>query len=413
MPEIVPRFDFRVDAAVAEDQGRHREHHDDAHRVALDLAMFAVSDGMGGHAAGDVAARLALQEIEATLRSKTSQRVIQSYVSTPDLETRRAVFQRLRRAFERANTKVREAADENEDHAGMGTTADVVWLARDHAFIAHAGDSRVYVARSSATLQLTQDHAYLETLKATGVVSAHRKTTSRNRLLNAIGIAEQISVDTLFVELRRGDRLLLCTDGVHGQVDGEARLGELLRTGSARAAAKALVDAAGIRGRDNATALVVEVADRFVTRDRNDRSVGSDDLERVRACPLLDGLALPAVLGALAAAVEVEVPQGEIVPRVVANDLVAYIVVEGLVRFSDERRVGTAALVFPESLVGVAGSGEPPRAEERTRLMRLRADDFAEVCEADADLGAALYRRLATHLARAGIRIAQRAVEEA
>ena len=406
VPQIVPRFDFRVETAVSEDQGKTRDHHDDAHLLAPDLAMFAVADGMGGHNAGDVAARLALEEIESSLRSKTSQRVIERYVAKPDLESRRAVFQRMRRAVEHANERVRAEAASRTDWEGMGTTVDAVWLARDHAFIAHAGDGRVYLARSAAVLQLTQDHGQLEDLKATGIVTAHRKIRAHNRLLNAVGISDHVAVDTLFVDLKRGDRLLLCTDGVHGQLDGEAQLSELLRATSASDAVGGLVETAGERGRDNATALVIEVCDRFVQRERDDRGLASDDIERARASPLLQGLPLPSVLAALAAAVEVEVPEGDIVPRVVANDLVGYVVIEGLVRFPDERRVGAGALIFPESLVGVAGRGELPVAQDATRLMRLRADDFTEVCDSDSELATALYRRLATHLARAGLRAA-------
>jgi hypothetical protein len=89
------------------------------------------------------------------------------------------------------------------------------------------------------------------------------------------------------------------------------------------------------------------------------------------------------------------------VPRQVANDLVAYIVLDGVVRYADERRVGAGALIYAESLVGVPGQGEPPVCEQTTRLLRVRADDFAEIC-ADPRLASELYRRLALHLARLG-----------
>jgi hypothetical protein len=95
---------------------------------------------------------------------------------------------------------------------------------------------------------------------------------------------------------------------------------------------------------------------------------------------------------------------GEVVPRLVTNDLVSYIVLDGVLRYaSSERTVGAGALVFPESLVGLAGQEEPPVAEQTTRLLRLRADDFSEVC-ADSRLAAELYRRLAAHIARVALR---------
>jgi sulfur transfer complex TusBCD TusB component (DsrH family) len=283
----------------------------------------------------------------------------------------------------------------------MGTTIDVVWLARDHAFVAHAGDGRVYLARPSAVLQLTQDHAEVDALKATGLISHRKRHGGSSRLLNAVGLAERIDVDTLFVDLTKGDRLLICSDGVHGQIEGETELAELLRMGNAEAAARALITRASQRGRDNATALVIEVCERFVKRYDDDRGFRSKDVERAQLAPLFVELPLSSVMAALAAAIELEFEPGSTIPQVVASDLVAYIVLEGLVRCEADRVVTVGALIFPESLVQVPVTGELPVTVERTRMLRLRYDDFTEVCKVDRNLSAELHRRLATHLARA------------
>jgi PPM family protein phosphatase len=399
--QTVPRFDFRVTFEVAEDIGRSRAQHEDAYLVAPELALFAVADGMGGHAAGEIAARLAIEAVRESIAGEVSQRVIDAYVRSPTLETRRKVFTRLRRAVEYANEKVRTASLEDEARRGMGTTLDVAWFVRDHVFVAHAGDSRVYLARANAVLQLTQDHAEIETLKASGLLSPHGRANRANRLLNAVGLKDTVVVDTLFVDVTRGDRILLCTDGVHGQIPGESDLGELLRLPTAEEAARGLVAKAGLRGRDNATAVVVEVGEPFVKRKAGDQGMRAKDLERARSSPLLLDLPLGKVMGALAAAVEIEVAEGQIVPQVVANDLVSYVVLEGMVRLARRRLVSVGALLFAESLVGVSAQGELPVTESHVRLLRLRADDFSEVCRADAALGLELYRRLATHLARA------------
>src|SRR5690606_38798746 len=201
--------------------GKTRARQEDAHVVAPGSGVFIVADGMGGHPAGDVAARLAVEEVERTLSDATSNAILERYVSRPDLAARRNVFARLRRAIERANEVVRKNAAEHQERRGMGTTIDVLWLARNHAFVAHAGDGRVYLARRRAMLQLTQDHGHLETLKASGEVRPVRQWY-RSALVNAVGLFETVTVDTLFVDLIRGDRLLLCSDGVHGQIRGEA-----------------------------------------------------------------------------------------------------------------------------------------------------------------------------------------------
>ncbi len=402
MAKILPRFDYRVDYAVGQDQGRQRKNYEDASLVAPELAVFAVADGMGGHPAGEVAAELAVDEVRLALAGRSAQRAADAYVTRADLASRREVFAELRRAVERANARVRADATANEERRGMGTTLDVVWLARDHAFVAHAGDGRVYLARARAMLQITQDHTTAELARAEGLSDL---TGYRSGITNAIGLSDVISVDTAFVDVSRGDRLLVCTDGVHAQIEQEGELAELLRTGDAQQAVNALIARSAIGGRDNATAVVVDIGERFVRRADRDRGLGSADLERARQSPLLVDLPEPFVLSALTAAVEVEVAEGERILRSVASDLVAYIVLDGVVHYpTSGRRLGAGALVYPESLVGVASSGEPPLAEQTTRLLRLRADDFAEVC-AEARLAAQLYRRLAQHLARLSARL--------
>lgn len=400
MAQIVPRFDFRIDFTAIEDIGRFRDNNEDAHLADPSLALFAVADGMGGHAAGEIASRLAVEEVRRSIASARSQSVMDHYVREPNLETRRRVLARLRRAVEHANIRVRENAQEDSSRAGMGTTIDVVWLARDHAFVAHAGDGRVYLGRPNTVMQLTQDHAEVETLKATGVIAPHKRTHVNSRLLNAVGLSERITVDTLFVDLGKGDRILVCSDGVHGQLDGESELAELLRAGNAESAARSLVDRAGQKGRDNATAIVVEIADRFVKRNEEDRGFRSRDVERAQASPLFIDLPMPQVMAALSAAIEIELEPGAIVPQVVVSDLVAYIVLEGLVRCEGDRLVTIGAILFPESLVGVAVAGELPVVTERARMLRLRFDDFTEICKADRALSSELHRRLAIHLAR-------------
>lgn len=397
MSTILPRFDFRADFGSANDKGSRREHYEDAALVAPEIALFAVADGMGGHQAGEVAARLAVDTVRRVLSGRDAQRTIDAYVAKADLETRRAVYATLRRAFDEANKAVLADASTDETHRGMGTTLDVVWLARGNAFIAHAGDGRIYLARTRTMVQLTQDHS-----SGAGTTTGMQRRSAG--ITNAIGLAEQCQVDTLFVDLGRGDRLLLCTDGVHGQVEAEAEMAELLRSGSAAQGAGALVARAAEHGRDNATAVVVEIGERFVKRTDHDRGLAAADLERARQSPLLVDLPQSFALSALSAAVEVEFGPGERVPRLVTNDLVAYIVLDGVVRYANaERTVGAGALVFPESLVGLAGQDEPPVADQTTRLLRVRADDFAEVC-ADPRLAAELYRRLAAHIARVALR---------
>jgi len=407
MPSILPRFDFRAEYSLASDIGATREQYEDAALLAPELGLFAVADGMGGHLAGEVAAKLAIEQVKHALSGRNAQRALDAYVACADLNARRRVFAELKRAVERTNAAIRADSEQNPEHRGMGTTLDVVWFARDHAFIAHVGDGRVYLARQRAVLQLTADHTALSVTKTDGF-GRLISPSQGSGITNALGINEVVTVDMLFVDVSRGDRLLICSDGVYTQVEGESELSELLRSGSPLHAAQDLIAHAARQGRDNATAIVVEIGDRFVKRKDHDRGLNAADLERARQSPLLVDLPLSFALTALSAAVEIEVGEGQGLPRAVANDLVSYIVLDGVVRYADERRVGAGALLHAESLLGVLGQGEAPVCEQTTRLLRVRADDFAEICT-DPKLGTELYRRLAMHLARLGAHASRRA----
>jgi PPM family protein phosphatase len=398
VPRILPRFDYRIDFASATDVGLVRQNNEDRLLCCPELALFGLADGMGGHAAGEVAAQIAVDTVRAELLRTPATAILNGYVADPNIEARREVFALLRRVTEAAHHAVLEARRKEPSYEGMGTTLDFVLLAHSRAFFAHAGDSRAYLVRPTATVQLTQDHALYETLRAAGTPTPPRKPR-RNPLVNAIGLAATVSVDTLFVDLARGDRILLCTDGVHNAIDSEASLSRFCGKGSPEEVAAGLIKHARDRGgHDNASVIVLDIRDRFVRR-ADDAGPSARDLSILSACPLLSGMPPAAVLGALAAGVEVEVATGDRIPRDVASDLVAYLVLDGVVELPDGRRIGPSGLLFAESLVGARRKGELPVAGGRTRLIRIRNDDFAEVCEHDAELASALYQRLARYLA--------------
>lgn len=404
MHRTLPRFDFRVAVSGLSDVGSVRSNNEDVFRVEPSLSLFLVADGMGGHAAGEVAATVAADAAVASIRSRDAQRAFEKYVAAPTLEARRRVLAVLRRAAEAANDEVLATAAREPLHRGMGCTLDVVVLLGDRAFVAHAGDSRVYLARAQATIQLTHDHGLHEAMLAQGAVSSRAPLPVQNPLVNAIGLSPKLTVDGMSVDLARGDRIILCTDGIHGAIDAEAELAQIARAGTPEEATRSLVDTALVRGgRDNATAIVIDIGVRFVTRDREQKDGGllARDLATVRICPLFSELPSATVLRAMAAAVEVEIAPADSLSRTIAGDRVAYVVLEGEIISPDGRVFADGTLVYPESLVGEWRSGSLWKATTTpVRVLRLRADDFGEVCAGDLVLAAALYERLARHLAR-------------
>jgi protein phosphatase len=213
-------------------------------------AMVVVCDGMGGAQGGEVASDLAARTLWAEMRDAQP---------TRELE----VFARLlRRAVRAANRRVWDESQREASLRGMGTTCSALGFAGGHAVIAQIGDSRVYAFRAGALVQVTRDQSLLSALIHAGRISQTdaRAAHGGSAILQALGVGEDVEPSLSVVELRRGDRLLVCSGGLHGQLadGGIAAILEARR--SPREAAEALIAAAkAAGGSDNITAVVVDV----------------------------------------------------------------------------------------------------------------------------------------------------------
>lgn len=393
MSRILPRFDFRVDVASISEKGPVRETNEDALLLAPELALFGVADGMGGLEGGEIASKLAIEAARGVLQTKEAIALSEAYVAVPHLENRRRILGLLRGACEQAHTAVLAEGDRRGGVA-MGTTLDLCLLIRDRAFFAHVGDGRVFLARSSATLLITQDHVAEGTLAFGSAAGRMPKP-----LTSAIGVKAPLRVDTFFVDLHKNDRIVLATDGGYMAIEDEAAMTRICQK-PPDAIVTDLVDAALDKGgRDNATVIAIRISERFLARAVQ-ASQRQNDLSAIQVNPLLVELPTSMVLAALAAGIEVELEEGAPVPRIDAGDLCAYLVLDGVVKTEGGTSLGSPALLFAESLVGVASDAKSPTVVSRARLIRIRSDDFREVCAHDPFLGAALYERLARHLAR-------------
>ena len=210
--------------------------------------LLAVADGMGGHAAGRTASRIAVQTLIELVAGIAWQR------------DGRRLCELLSQCFAEAERRLREEGEAHPDRQKMGTTLSMALVRWPRLYLAHAGDSRCYLLRDSRLELLTRDHTFATQLIEKGVIDAEGAESSpmRNVLVNAIGgNGDDVRTDTSVHELRDGDALLLCTDGVSGQVK-ESRIAEILLSSSdPQSAAEKLVAAADeAGGKDNATAIV-------------------------------------------------------------------------------------------------------------------------------------------------------------
>jgi serine/threonine protein phosphatase PrpC len=378
-----------------------RPNNEDAWRIDPELGAFAIADGMGGHAAGELASRVAIDAVFRALGDRESVAVMDAYVKGSTIEARRAVFDQIRRAINTAHAAVRKEAEGSPTRKGMGCTLDVGVLLGTEGFVAHVGDSRVYVARQTTTIQLTSDHTLAGVLVARGLATPSQPPGGSHALMNAIGRDGKLVVDEIFVDLAQGDRLVLCSDGVHTEIKDENIIAKLARRGAPEDAALGLVNAALARGgNDNATALVVDIGQRRISRGVYDGGLDARDSSYVRHSALFKGVDDEHVDRALSAAVEMQFEPGADLPRFSAEDRVGYIVLDGTVVTPDGWSLGPSAIVYPESLVGAGRGSAMCKAQSVVRAFRIRADDFREVCATDVALAAALYERLARTLGR-------------
>jgi sulfur transfer complex TusBCD TusB component (DsrH family) len=275
-----------------------------------------------------------------------------------------------------------------------------VLLLRSHAFIAHVGDSRTYLSRPTTTIQVTTDHTLHGSLVSAGVRTPNMEHDGPNALTNSVGGTEAIKVDRMFVELATSDRLIMLSDGIYEAIAEEATVGALGRRGHPQESAVGLVNDALAKGAsDNCTAVVVEVGQASVARDDREATHSTRDLAYLEHCPLLRGLSRELVQKARAAAVEVSFETDQRIPRFDASDRVAYVIMQGTAVTPQGWTMNASAILYPESLAGGGRSQQPCRALEPVRALRIRHDDFREVCQFDPRLASEVYARLARHLA--------------
>ena len=269
-PTSQTRGEIRVKLFARTDVGQIREHNEDNFLVA-DLsrktrglleanrtgfvgphgALFAVCDGMGGAAAGEIASQLAVDILY--------ERMIDGLVDSHPL-TRDELARRLVRAIEAAGLRIFQEAKLDRTRRGMGTTVTAAALVDDHLFFAQVGDSRGYVIRNGQLVQLTRDQSLVNQLIEAGQLTEEEAETfeHNNIILQALGTADTVQVDLTYCSLRRGDVLLLCSDGLSGMVRFDD-IREVLRTTSEPIdACKLLTDRANqAGGHDNITVVVV------------------------------------------------------------------------------------------------------------------------------------------------------------
>ena len=248
--------------AVSSDPGLRRSSNEDSYCTRSDLGLYVVADGMGGHVAGEVASRVAVEAIEIFIQETAGADKNRTW-PFPFEPALSLEANRLKAAFRLANRRIASTIADSHDLRGMATTASSLLTGPDGACVAHVGDSRVYVLRGGHLQQITNDHSWVEEQVRAGTMTATaaRQHPWRNVVTRALSGGEDPEVDVTQVHPVQSERYLLCSDGLFSVVPDE-QIAALLGTPGVplEDVCQKLIDAANAAGGpDNITALVLEV----------------------------------------------------------------------------------------------------------------------------------------------------------
>jgi PPM family protein phosphatase len=254
------------------DVGRNREHNEDSflvadltrgtaslqpevrdHEVGPKGTLLMVADGMGGAAAGEVASAMATKSVYDHLMADWA---------TDAENTPQQFAYRLKEAVEKTNQSIHGFAREHPEHRGMGTTTTAVGLLNDTAFVTQVGDSRAYLVRNGAAIQITKDQSLMQRLIDAGELTEEEAERSerRNIILQALGPDSRVKVDLTYQGVRRGDHIVICSDGLSGQVKKNEIAAAVAASDDLVTVCSQLIELANARGGpDNITVIVARV----------------------------------------------------------------------------------------------------------------------------------------------------------
>ena len=401
---LAPRRRVPVSArfAARTDTGRERHENQDSFLIDRSLGLAVLCDGMGGHAGGAQASALAARTFANTVAAGRPLMRDYSDHRCPERVHKREISALLQEAVDSAARAIYEDASERTQFTGMGTTLVAVLVLDNHAFLVNVGDSRAYLLRGTHLEQLTRDHTVYAELLRSGCLQpgVYPRSGFRNILTRTVGRNEHCDADVLVIDVVPGDRLLLCSDGVHQYLDlphgsPEDLRDELLRK-DGQGTADALVDVANARGGcDDMTAIVLTLG---ALGDYDTHELGAlagryQALERSPLFSLLNEQERSSILE-LAEVRSFEPGETIIGPDAIGGD--SFVLLRGSVRV-EQRATGTyelalGQLVVTESWMNAGQSSTRAVALAPSELLVLPRQELFRLFRTDSDLAEKILR---------------------
>ncbi len=352
---------------------------------------------MGGHASGEVASHIAVHEFRNAIEAK--QEVLEGYTKGDASAGTAEVLALLEHGVQAAGLAIFERGKQEPDKRGMGTTISALMVVGERGFIAHVGDSRVYLLRQSQVIQLTEDHSLINELIRRGKVTKDNLARSpynayKNAVTRAVGVYETVQVDTIDFDVLPGDQFLICTDGLHSYLDDD-RVRELFAGDEITSIPKRLIDHANeAGGQDNITAIALRVdkggAEAIDTRTEE----LTRKIEVLKQMPLFRHLTYKEIIRVLNLTEVSDYGPGEDIMREGEPGDDLYILLRGRVRLHKGGAFITnlmpGAHLGEMALIDRSPRSVTATAEERSRLLILRRQEFYEIIRKDPPLSVKL-----------------------
>lgn len=386
---------------AATDIGRQRDHNEDNYLVDPKLHLFVVADGMGGHAAGEVASQIAVHTVCRTVRENAD--VIERHRDSPDSPTaRQEILAVMEHAIQSATCEVYRRAQEDAAKRGMGTTCSVLLLVGSRGFIAHVGDSRIYLVRQGQVHQITEDHSLLNELVRRGKLKREEIESSpyakyKNAVTRAVGAYETVEADTLDFEVLPGDQFLMCSDGLHAYLkDKDIR--DVLGSGTGvdidQSPKRMIALANSGGGHDNITAVVVRVDSPDPAQYAARANELANKVAVLKGMPLFRHLNYKEVIRVLNVTTVLEFEAGEDIIREEEPGEDLFVILNGRVRLHRDGAFITeltrGAHFGEMALVDRSPRSASATAEEPTRVLCLRRSNFYDIMRKEAPLAVKL-----------------------
>ena len=378
---------------AATDVGNVREHNEDNFLVDKKLSLFMVADGMGGHAAGEVASAIAVRTIHEEIKRERD--LLSDFVigaRGASRVTNKDVLALMEHAVQRACSRIHEEAQADPAKRGMGTTLSSLIILGQKGFIAHVGDSRIYMERGGSVSQVTEDHTVYNELLKRGKLTREQidAVGHKNAITRAVGVYERVDVDTLMIEVLPGDQFLLASDGLTGYLETTEELSSYVAK-EGDLATKSLVELAkGRGGKDNITVVLVRLGDGANGDDERAKRLALKR-ETLARMPLFARLGDRELLRVMQSVEVRSFTDGQVVIREGDKGDELFIVLSGkvnvsrggetLTRFGAGEHFGEMALIraVPRSATVTA---EPGGAE----LIVIRRGDFFELLRSEHEI---------------------------